>query len=108
MLMRNTSPCTRIICFPRAVENAWVIRSLLFLDGQDNPLNVLCSGGLYPVPNPPQPIIGHEQEGSLWRRRCDVTISLRAVEEIEKKNVGAVRVAPQIKINTWLRYIPLP
>ena len=84
-----------IICYgPLAETNGRKIRSFLYLDGKGNPLQILRAAGIYPVPNPPQPLIGHEQEGSLWRNRCDVTISLRAADELEKSNIGAVHAAP--------------
>ena len=84
-----------VICYgPLAELNARKIRAFLYLDGRGNPLQILRSAGLYPIPHPPPPLIGHEQEGSLWRKRCDVTISLRAVDELEKPNIGSVRVAP--------------
>ena len=85
-----------VICYgPLAETNARKIRSFLYLDGKGNPLQILRSAGIYPVPNPPQPLIGHEQEGSLWRNRCDVTISLRVVDELVKTNIGAMHVAPE-------------
>ena len=85
-----------VICYgPLAETNARKIRSFLYLDGKGNPLQILRASGIHPVPNPPQPLIGHEQEGSLWRNRCDVTISLRIVDELEKPNIGLVRAAPE-------------
>ena len=57
-----------VICYgPLAETNARKIRSFLYLDGNGNPLQILRASGIHPVPNPPQPLIGHEQEGSLWK-----------------------------------------
>ena len=67
-----------LVCYgPNAPANARLIRSFLFLDGAGFPRSILRKAGLYPVPDPPEPLVGHEPEGSLWRLRADLTISLR-------------------------------
>ena len=67
-------------------------------------LQIVCYGpyalrkaGVYPVPDPPEPVLLHEPEGSLWRKRADLTVSLRA-EETKTHPVrrGAVTVAPAV------------
>ena len=32
-------------------------------------------GNLYPVPDPPEPLLLYEEEGSLWRKRADLEIN---------------------------------
>ena len=34
------------------------------------------------MPRPPQPVILHEEEASLWRKRADLTISLRVTDTL--------------------------
>ena len=86
-----------IVCYGPACEAyASRIRSVLFLDGSGFPRRILRSAGIYPVPDPPQPSILHEEEGSLWRKRADLTISLRVWEEQRGQARGSVTVAPAV------------
>ena len=72
----------QIICYgPNALSNARKIRAFLYIDGANLPRSILRKAGLYPVPDPPEPLLLHEPEGSLWRHRCDLTIQLRAEEK---------------------------
>ncbi len=57
------------------------IRHMLFLDGRGFPRQILRAAGIFPVPDPPQPQMLHEEEGSLWRKRADLTVELRVREE---------------------------
>ena len=67
-----------LICYgPDCEQYAHRIRSFIFLDGSGHPRAILRQAGIYPVPNPPQPILLDEEEGSLLRRRADLSISLR-------------------------------
>ena len=67
-----------IVCYgPGCEANAHKIRSFLYLDGTGLPRQILRKAGIYPVPDPPAPMLLYEPEGSLWRRRADLTISLR-------------------------------
>ncbi len=91
----------QIVCYgPHAMENARKIRAFLYLDGNGFPRSILRKAGLYPVPNPPEPMVLHEPEESLWRLRADLTISLRA-EEIMKhpERRKAITVSPAINIH---------
>ena len=55
--------------------------------------------GIWPVPDPPEPQLLHEPEGSLWRQRADLTVSLRAEEkETHPARRGAVASAPAVVI----------
>ena len=89
-----------IVCYGPACEAyASRIRSMLFLDGSGFPRRILRDAGIFPVPDPPQPSLLYEEEGSLWRKRADLTVSLR-VEEKETHPVrrGAVMVLPEVRI----------
>ena len=90
-----------VVCYgPHALENARKIRAFLFLDGAGFPRAVLRKAGLYPVPDPPEPMLLHEPEGSLWRTRADLTVSLRAEEkETHPVRRGAVTVPPAVIIH---------
>ena len=94
----------RVVCYgPHAPENARTVRAFLFLDGAGYPRSILRQAGLYPVPDPPEPLLLHEPEGSLWRRRADLTVSLRAEEkQTHPVRRGAVAVAPEVVIRQSL------
>ena len=79
-------------------KNAHQIRSRLFLDGADQPRALLRSAGIYPIPTPPEPEILWEQQGTLWRRRADLTISLRVCDTLESIQ-QTVTSAPAIRIH---------
>ena len=91
----------QIICYgPHALSNARKIRAFLYVDGPGFPRAILRNTGLYPVPDPPEPMLLHEPEGSLWRIRADLTVSLRAEEkETHPARRGAVTVAPAVVIH---------
>ena len=66
-----------VVCYgPGCEAYAHKIRSFLYLDGTGLPRQILRKAGIYPVPDPPAPLLLYEPEGSLWRRRADVAISL--------------------------------
>ena len=90
-----------VVCYgPHALENARKIRAFLFLDGAGFPRAVLRKAGLYPVPDPPEPMLLHEPEGSLWRQRADLAVSLRAEEtQTHPARRNAVTAAPAVQIH---------
>ena len=90
----------QVVCYgPNALENARKIRAFLYLDGSGYPRSILRKAGIYPVPDPPEPQLLHEPEGSLWRQRADLTVSLRAEEkETHPVRRGAVASAPAVVI----------
>ncbi len=61
------------------------------------PRSIFRQAGVYPLPDPPQPVLTHEPEGSLWRRRADLTVSLRVRDE-QIRQAEAVASAPQIRV----------
>lgn len=95
---RFTAWSLQVVCYgPQALENAKQIRSLLFLDGAGYPRAILRKAGIRPVPDPDAPVLLHEPEGSLWRRRADLTVSLRMVEkETHPAKRGSIQTAPAI------------
>lgn len=88
-----------IVCYGPACEDyALRIRHMLYLDGSGFPRRILRDAGIFPVPDPPQPSLLHEEEGSLWRKRADLTISLRVQEEESGQSRGSIRTAPTVII----------
>ncbi len=90
----------QVVCYgPHALENARKIRAFLYLDGSGYPRSILRKAGIWPVPDPPEPQLMHEPEGSLWRQRADLTVSLRAEEkETHPVRRGAVASVPAVVI----------
>ena len=91
-----------IICYgPHALAYARDIRSFIYLDGYNMPRCILRKAGIRPVPEPPEPILLHEPEGSLWRLRCDLTIELRREEKhTHSSRQNAIGIAPAIVVRT--------
>lgn len=72
-----------VICYgPDCSGNAHRIRSFLYLDGSGYPRGILRKAGIFPVPRPPMPVVLDETEGSLLRRRADLTVSLRVADTL--------------------------
>ena len=94
--------CPVGICYgPHALSNARKIRSFLNVDGPGFSRAILRNDGLYPVPDPPEPMLLHEPEGSLWRQRADLTVSLRAEEkETHPTRRGVITVPPGVIVYT--------
>lgn len=89
-----------IVCYgPAAEEYANRIRLMLYLDGSAFPRRILRDAGIFPVPDPLPPSILYEEEGSLWRRRADLTIPLRVREEQHSSARGSITTAPAVIIN---------
>lgn len=86
-----------IVCYgPACEEYALRIRHMLFLDGSGFPRRILRDAGIFPIPDPPQPALLHEEEGSLWRKRADLTISLRVRHEQSAPARDSISTAPTI------------
>lgn len=87
-----------LVCYgPDAEDHAHRIRTRLFLDGPGQPRAILRAAGIFPVPHPPQPVLLHEPENSLWRTRADCTVSLRVTDE-QTVSLPAVTAAPAVSI----------
>ncbi len=88
-----------IVCYGPACEAyASRIRHMLFLDGRGFPRQILRATGIFPIPDPPQPQLLHEEEGSLWRKRADLTIELRVREEQTGPTRSSINTAPAVII----------
>lgn len=86
-----------IVCYgPACEEYALRIRHMLYLDGNGFPRRILRDAGIFPVPDPPQPSLLHEEEGSLWRKRADLTVSLRVREEERGQSRNAIASAQAV------------
>ena len=87
-----------IVCYgPGCEANARKIRSFLYLDGAGLPRQILRRSGIYPVPDPPAPQLLYEPEGSLWRRRADLTVSLRIRDDlVYSVSRGAITSPPAV------------
>ena len=55
-------------------------------DGSGYPRSILRKAGLYPLPQPPMPVLIYEEEGALFRRRADLAISLRVQDTLIREN----------------------
>ena len=93
-----------IVCYGSGCETcAHRIRSFLYLDGTGFPRQILRRAGIYPVPDPLAPQLLYEPEGSLWRRRADLTVSLRVKDTLvysERRN--AIGLPPAVTIQKQL------
>ena len=72
---------------------------MLYLDGPGFPRQILRAAGIYPIPDPPQPQLLHEEEGSLWRKRADLTIELRVREELQGQARSSINTVPAVIIH---------
>ena len=89
-----------IVCYgPACEEYASRIRSMLFLDGRGFPRQILRAAGIYPIPDPPQPSILYEEEGSLWRKRADLTVQLRVRDEQRSQARSSITTAPAVVLH---------
>ncbi len=89
-----------IVCYGPACEAyASRIRHMLFLDGRGFPRQILRAAGIFPVPDPPQPQLLQEEEGSLWRKRADLTVQLRVREEQQGAARGSIQSAPAVVLH---------
>ena len=91
----------QIICYgPHALTNARQIRAFLYADGMNMPRGILRKAGIRPIPDPPEPLLLHEPEGSLWRLRSDLTIQLRKEEKLTyTSRRNAIVIPPSVVIN---------
>ena len=90
----------QIFCYcPHALTNARQIRAFLYVDGTNMPRCILRKAGIRPIPDPPEPLLLHKPEGSLWRLRCDLTIQLRREEkQTHPTRSGAVTITPAVQL----------
>ena len=89
-----------VVCYgPHCEENAMTIRYFLNMDGAGQPRSILRKAGVWAEPSPPQPTILHEETGSLWRKRADLAISIRILDQSRYSSPqNPIRVPPEITI----------
>jgi hypothetical protein len=87
-----------VVCYgPHCEENAMTIRYFLNLDGAGFPRSILRKAGVWPEPSPPLPTILHEETGSLWRKRADLAITLRILDQSRYPSPqNAIRTPPPV------------
>ena len=86
-----------IVCYgPACEEYTRRIRHMFYLDGRFFPRQILRDAGIFPVPDPPEPSLLHEEEGSLWRKRADLSIRLRVRDEQMAQSRNAITTAPAV------------
>lgn len=83
---------------PDAERNALLVRTRLYQDGKGNPLSLLRAQNAYPVPCPPAPAVLFEPAAARWRKRADLTVSLRIAEEASLPSGPSVAVAPRVTV----------
>ena len=83
---------------PNAEDNALRVRTMLFSDVVKAKLR---QSGIVPIPEPEEPISLPEIEGTRWRKRCDLSISLRILQSFTATG-SSVLVPPQLDINHTL------
>ena len=90
-----------VVCYGPSCETyARKIRAFLYIDGVNLPRGILRKAGIYPVPDPPAPQLLYEPEGSLWRRRADLMISLWVKETlIYSVSRNAITSAPAVIVH---------
>jgi len=90
-----------VVCYGPSCENyARKIRAFLFIDGVNLPRGILRKAGIYLVPDPPAPQLLYEPEGSLWRRRADLIISLWVKETlVYSAGRGAITSPPAVVLH---------
>ena len=90
-----------VVCYgPYCESYSQRIRALFFVDGKGFPREILRKAGVFPVPDPPPVEKLYEPEGSLWRHRADLSITLQVVDTITSPNRrGAIETPPAVIIN---------
>ena len=70
-----------LVFYGRTAESgALLVRSHFFLDGIGKPRAILRDAGIYPVPPAGPPSIVYEEQDSLFRKRADLVIPLRLLD----------------------------
>ena len=77
---------------PNAEDHAYRVRTVLFTDAVKSRLR---QNGIVPIPSPEEPVSLPEIEGTMWRKRCDLTISLRVLQTFTVEGT-AVTVPPEL------------
>ncbi len=83
-------PYTLNIVFygPSAETDAIRVRDNLFVDGAAHPLSILRKAGIYPIPPTGPPTVVYEEEGAMYRKRADLILSVRILDNSDNKESG--------------------
>ena len=83
-------PYTLNIVFygPSAETDAIRVRDNLFVDGAAHPLSILRKTGIYPIPPTEPPTVVYEEEGALFRKRADLVLAVRILDNSDDKESG--------------------
>lgn len=82
-------PCRILLTFYGPDCETWAhrCRSFLFLDGHSLPRAILRGAGLYPVPFPHPPEVLWEETGKRRRKRADLVIEARLLDDASYSSV---------------------
>ncbi len=100
VIIQKVIPIQCLFAFygPDADEDAERVWSRLYIDlGQDSPRSILRKAGMVPLPRPAHPNAAPELEGSLWRRRTDLTVYFSLLAE-ETLAVPQVEEVPEMDV----------
>ena len=86
---------------PFAETDALLLRENLFIDGAGCPRSILRQAQVFPVPAVRPPSVLYEETDSLYRKRADLVIPLRILDNSDDPASGAlpanpITVAPEI------------
>ena len=75
-------PCKLVIVVygPDSEALATQVKARLYIDGKDKPMELLRKAGIYLIPFPDSPAVVYEEDGKSHRKRADLTISARMVD----------------------------
>ncbi len=100
-VIHTTFAATLLLVFygPNSLENAEKVRLCLYLDGVGSPRAILRAAGVFPVSQPPEPLVLEDPENSLWRSRADLRISLSIHDTVSGPQRNAIVEPPAITIS---------
>ncbi len=89
-------PYTLTLVFygPSSETDALRVRDNFFVDGAAHPLSILRKVGIYPIPPTHPPSTLYEEEGSLFRKRTDLVLSVRLLDNSDDTPSGSLSVDP--------------
>ena len=102
-------PCRLFLVFYGNAAETWALRARenLFTDGADAPRGLLRKAGLYLLPPVSPPAVLREEEGSLYRRRADLTLDARLADNSDapgsasgEMEAPTVEIIPEISLQT--------
>lgn len=95
-------PCNLILVFYGPDGEAWAhrVQDFLLMDGPGSSRRILRAAGLFPVPSGPGPAVLYEERGKTFRKRTDLTFSLRLLSnEARAAPVSVIAQPPDVSIH---------